>query len=243
MMKGKTPSSFLFIVSLLSVVVVFVHSNPDDHDDALTLELIHRDSPKWHGNHQRPLKTQRELIKERHLRDVSRQEIKYPLRKDGIAVPMESASDVGLGEYFAEITLGTPPRKFSLIVDTASDLTWISCRYKCGKDCHHRRKRSLGEEGVKGDKVFRADQSSSFNPVSGKEGGKVFLADRSSSFKPVTCSSKLCKHGLKDMRAMDYYCPTPSTYCMYNIRYVLPDFPFLLFFAFFWQRRIAIEQG
>ncbi|XP_062012163.1 aspartic proteinase NANA, chloroplast-like [Rosa rugosa] len=214
MMKGKTPSSFLFIFSLLSIIVIngdgslFVNSNPD-HDDegSMTFELIHRDSPKWHGNHQKPPKSQRQLIIERHLRDINRQEAIYPLRKDGIKLKMESGADLGTGEYLAEVKIGTPPKKYTLVLDTGSDLTWVNCRYDC-KDCQHARYRDefYGEQ----DKFYRGD---------GDKGVNVFQAHRSSSFKPVPCDSKQCRRGLQEMGSMTV-CPHPSSHCMYKISYL-----------------------
>lgn len=38
-----------------------------------------------------------------------------------------SGSSVGSGEYFASVSIGTPPQKLFLIADTGSDLTWVKC--------------------------------------------------------------------------------------------------------------------
>lgn len=40
---------------------------------------------------------------------------------------LESGVSLGSGEYFMDVFLGTPPKHFSLILDTGSDLNWIQC--------------------------------------------------------------------------------------------------------------------
>ncbi|XP_050368857.1 aspartic proteinase NANA, chloroplast-like [Argentina anserina] len=221
MMKGKTPSSFLFIVLLLSIVVIngdgslFVNSNPShDEDDSITFDLIHRESPKWPGNEDQPPKSQREIIKERHLRDIKRQqakEVTYPLRKDGagIKLKVESGADIELGGYLAEVYIGTPPRKLTLLLDTASDITWLNCKYDCN-DCLHARHR---------DNFYGKHER--YYTGEGKKSVRVFQADRSSTFKPVPCSTIQCR-ALREMGSVGF-CPSPSAHCMYNMSYLGGD--------------------
>lgn len=40
---------------------------------------------------------------------------------------LESGVTLGSGEYLMDVFIGTPPRHFSLILDTGSDLNWIQC--------------------------------------------------------------------------------------------------------------------
>lgn len=40
---------------------------------------------------------------------------------------LKSGVSLGSGEYFMDVFVGTPPKPFSLIVDTGSDLNWIQC--------------------------------------------------------------------------------------------------------------------
>ncbi|WOK97268.1 hypothetical protein Cni_G05976 [Canna indica] len=40
---------------------------------------------------------------------------------------VESGVTLGSGEYFIDVFVGTPPRHFSLILDTGSDLNWLQC--------------------------------------------------------------------------------------------------------------------
>ena len=46
---------------------------------------------------------------------------------------LESGVSLGSGEYFIDVFVGTPPKHFSLILDTGSDLNWIQCVpcYEC----------------------------------------------------------------------------------------------------------------
>ena len=46
---------------------------------------------------------------------------------------LESGVSLGSGEYFMDVFVGTPPKHFSLILDTGSDLNWIQCEpcYDC----------------------------------------------------------------------------------------------------------------
>ncbi|KAG5596457.1 hypothetical protein H5410_037689 [Solanum commersonii] len=40
---------------------------------------------------------------------------------------LESGVSLGSGEYFMDVFVGTPPKHFSLILDTGSDLNWLQC--------------------------------------------------------------------------------------------------------------------
>ncbi|XP_077249535.1 aspartyl protease family protein 2-like [Tasmannia lanceolata] len=44
-----------------------------------------------------------------------------------LVATLESGVSLGSGEYFIDVYLGTPPKHFSLILDTGSDLNWIQC--------------------------------------------------------------------------------------------------------------------
>ncbi|KAI4363894.1 hypothetical protein MLD38_020056 [Melastoma candidum] len=60
-----------------------------------------------------------------------------PLPSDLLEVPghgagrlmatLASGVSLGSGEYFMDVFIGTPPKHFSLILDTGSDLNWIQC--------------------------------------------------------------------------------------------------------------------
>ncbi|KAL8474007.1 hypothetical protein ACS0TY_030041 [Phlomoides rotata] len=44
-----------------------------------------------------------------------------------LTATLESGVSLGSGEYFMDVFIGTPPKHFSLILDTGSDLNWIQC--------------------------------------------------------------------------------------------------------------------
>ncbi|KAH0983746.1 hypothetical protein GBA52_010923 [Prunus armeniaca] len=46
---------------------------------------------------------------------------------------LKSGVSLGSGEYFMDVFIGTPPKHFSLILDTGSDLNWVQCApcYAC----------------------------------------------------------------------------------------------------------------
>uniref|UniRef100_A0A0D3F491 Peptidase A1 domain-containing protein n=1 Tax=Oryza barthii TaxID=65489 RepID=A0A0D3F491_9ORYZ len=44
-----------------------------------------------------------------------------------IVATVESGVAVGSGEYLVDLYVGTPPRRFQMIMDTGSDLNWLQC--------------------------------------------------------------------------------------------------------------------
>ncbi|XP_020207000.1 aspartic proteinase nepenthesin-2 [Cajanus cajan] len=44
-----------------------------------------------------------------------------------LVATLESGVSLGSGEYLMDVFVGTPPKHFSLILDTGSDLNWIQC--------------------------------------------------------------------------------------------------------------------
>ncbi|CAH8389838.1 unnamed protein product [Eruca vesicaria subsp. sativa] len=52
-----------------------------------------------------------------------------------LVATLESGMTLGSGEYFMDVLVGTPPKHFSLILDTGSDLNWLQC-LPC-YDCFH----------------------------------------------------------------------------------------------------------
>lgn len=49
-----------------------------------------------------------------------------------------SGASAGAGQYFVQISIGTPPQSFLLIADTGSDLVWVRCS-NCRRRCSNRR--------------------------------------------------------------------------------------------------------
>lgn len=201
--RGSFSSSspfFLFFFLFAINGLILISALPDEIPGSTRLELIHRNSRKLSGNvvlGGRP-KTQLEDIKQFHRRDVIRHRNIVSRRLEGVkttssvaVMPVHSGADFGTGEYFVHVNVGTPRQKLMLIVDTGSELTWMNCRYKCGRRCGT-------HKGTPNNQ-------------------RVFTADRSSSFKTVPCSSHMCKVELANLFSLNR-CPTPSTPCAYDYR-------------------------
>lgn len=211
MMKGmrstSTTLSFLLIIFLLSAIhhgFVFVGAI----SETLRLKLVHKYSPHLNGRIGSLMnKTEIEIIKELHLRDMIRHQMSFQNRdhdqftrrkvseKSSIEMPLHSGFDLLSGLYWVEVTIGTPPRSFMLAADTASDLTWINCNY--GRTLRMENKPKMLKKKTK----------------------RVFRADLSSTFKPLPCSHGMCKLGLAHMNSDDN-CPTPLSPCRYTYSYL-----------------------
>ncbi|BFI31060.1 aspartyl protease family protein [Marchantia polymorpha subsp. ruderalis] len=79
-----------------------------------------------------------------------------------------------MGEYIMYLTLGTPPKKFTAILDTGSDLVWVQCK-PCN-DCFEQP-----------DPLFDPSKSSSFRQV---DCDSYFCR----SLLLSTCADDLCKY-------------------------------------------------
>ena len=198
---SSSPPCFLFLLFAMINSLVLISSFPGEISGSMKLELIHRNSRKLSGNVERP-KTQMENLKQLYNRDVLRhRNIVPPSRRKAIetgssvAMPMNSGSDYGTGEYFVHVHIGTPGQKFMLVADTGSELTWINCKYNnCGR-------RPACLNNIKNDTT-------------------LFQADRSYSFRTVACSSKMCRVDLADLFSLTL-CPSDLTPCAYEYRYLI----------------------
>ncbi|GAA0185779.1 aspartic protease [Lithospermum erythrorhizon] len=56
-----------------------------------------------------------------------------PVFSGQLMATLASGVSLGSGEYFMDVFIGTPPKHYSLILDTGSDLNWIQCEpcYDC----------------------------------------------------------------------------------------------------------------
>ncbi|MQM06167.1 hypothetical protein Taro_038985 [Colocasia esculenta] len=92
----------------------------------------------------------------RHHNDKRRQRPIGPAEKEPVgqmlAASVESGVTLGSGEYLADVFVGTPPRHFSVIMDTGSDLNWLQCQ-----PCH-----ACFEQH---DPVYDPALSSSYRPI------------------------------------------------------------------------------
>eukprot|EP00250_Pteridium_aquilinum_P004620 c14830_g1_i1 orf=654-2306(-) len=93
-----------------------------------------------------------------------------------IGSPVESGVTLGSGEYFMDVYMGTPPKHFSLIIDTGSDLIWTQCS-PCEK-CYE-------QEGP----TFTPNASSSYKPLTCTQPQckLVYSGEACSGENPHTC--------------------------------------------------------
>lgn len=132
------------LLSCLITTLLLITVADSMKDTSVRLKLAHRDTllPK-------PLSRIEDVIGA----DQKRHSLISRKRNSTVGVKMDLGSgiDYGTAQYFTEIRVGTPAKKFRVVVDTGSELTWVNCRYRArGKD--NRR-------------VFRADESKSFKTV------------------------------------------------------------------------------
>ncbi|KAH7565849.1 hypothetical protein JRO89_XS08G0025400 [Xanthoceras sorbifolium] len=186
----------LFIIQYQTSLLAFA----DDHQHPAKIELLHRHAPQLNA---RP-ETQLDRIKELLYIDMTRQKMisqkLHPRREacetsnqTAIEMPLRAGRDYGTGQYFVQFKVGTPAQKFTLILDTSTELTWVNCRYRCGRNC------------IKHNTT--------------QPHRKVFKADLSSSFKTVPCLSQMCKVDLMNLFSLTR-CPMPLNPCAYDYRYL-----------------------
>ncbi|CAD6254060.1 unnamed protein product [Miscanthus lutarioriparius] len=77
--------------------------------DAVCIETMHRRAARFSGGRMPAYSSPRRALSERMVATV------------------ESGVAVGSGEYLMDIYVGTPPRRFRMIMDTGSDLNWLQC--------------------------------------------------------------------------------------------------------------------
>ncbi|KAK6249625.1 Xylanase inhibitor [Theobroma cacao] len=75
------------------------------------------------------------------------------IRPEALSTPVISGTSQGSGEYFSRIGVGNPSKKFYMVLDTGSDITWIQCE-PCS-DCYQQ-----------SDPIFNPSGSSTYSPVS-----------------------------------------------------------------------------
>ncbi|CAH2034733.1 unnamed protein product [Thlaspi arvense] len=109
----------LLYCSLLAIFI-FMAPSSSAHQKTLTVELIHRDSPRS------PLFNPLHIVSDRlnaaFLRSISRSQ-HFSTKTDILSGLVGND-----GEYFMAMSIGTPPLKVMALADTGSDLTWIQCK-------------------------------------------------------------------------------------------------------------------
>ncbi|KAK8569029.1 hypothetical protein V6N13_106900 [Hibiscus sabdariffa] len=173
------------------------------------LKMIHRHSPEL-GDHPGstlgpPLNSKERLKQLVHSDNARiqtiRQRLIRPERKtyeetsekiDLIELPMRSAADLGSGQYFISMRIGTPPKKFLMLADTGSVVTWIKCKHQCGGNC------SKEEES---------------------QDVRFYQPNESRTFQSVQCSSSYCTTNLMPYRSFEN-CPASDGPCKYERGYL-----------------------
>ncbi|CAL9220566.1 unnamed protein product [Arabidopsis halleri] len=143
MQRIKTVLSCLCLITTLLLITAAYSTE----DTAVRLKLAHRDT-LWPN----PLSRIADIIgadQKRHSL-ISRKR-KF---KGGVKMDLGSGIDYGTAQYLTEVRVGTPAKKFRVVVDTGSELTWVNCRY-----------RGRGKGKVENRRVFRAEESKSFKTV------------------------------------------------------------------------------
>ncbi|XVE78454.1 hypothetical protein DITRI_Ditri13aG0146600 [Diplodiscus trichospermus] len=197
---------FLSLLLLFFNQFSFFQVHASGIKEKVRFKLIHRHSPELgedprttlgpptsrserirqlvHSDHARQHTISRKLGKRRKNFEVKMPSINL------VELPMRSAADIGTGQYFVSFRVGTPPKKFIMIVDTASSITWMKCRYNCQGCC---RDRELLHE-------------------------RIFNANESRTFRPIPCSSDICKLDLAHSGSL-VECPVPTAPCGYDYSY------------------------
>ncbi|XP_019100590.1 PREDICTED: aspartic proteinase CDR1-like [Camelina sativa] len=85
--------------------------------------------------HARVNKSKYEKVKKKITSDISLVGAPKASSTGKLVATLQSGMMHGSGEYFMDVLVGTPPKHFSLILDTGSDLNWLQC-LPC-YDCFH----------------------------------------------------------------------------------------------------------
>ncbi|KAK8618441.1 hypothetical protein V6N13_132433 [Hibiscus sabdariffa] len=162
-------------------------------------KLIHMHSPELRDHHPnwtlRPPINSRERISQLvHSDYVRSQTIQRRLGrktdKRTVELPIRSAADLGAGQYFISMRIGTPPKKYLMLVDTGSVLTWIRCRNHCKNCSKEKESRDM----------------------------RFYHPSESRSFRSIPCSSNYCTSNLIPCYTIKA-CPTPNAPCKYDYEY------------------------
>lgn len=122
--------------------------------DGFVLPLLHRTSLPPPNTQHRTSLTRNDLVAEARQLDRARYAAIASMLKGGSSAKLSSFSSaeaaakgtdtygtgvtsgasVGAGQYFVQLSIGSPPQNFLLIADTGSDLVWVRCS-NCRRGC------------------------------------------------------------------------------------------------------------
>ncbi|XP_027933648.1 aspartic proteinase NANA, chloroplast [Vigna unguiculata] len=224
-------SNNMFKVSILLTFTLLLFSLPAPVHGA-TLALVHRNHDRFTGGKMDRLEAVKGFVqRDNHRRLQINQRLGYDddhdtrrraAETDEAEMPLLTGRDLGIGEYFVEVKVGTPGQKLWLAADTGSEFTWFNCLSLKKTDIPHQRPkkkhphhaRSHHHKTTKNHtKAKKKAKNHKNDPCTG-----VYCPDKSRTFHSVTCASRKCKVDLSDLFSLTY-CPNPSDPCLYDIGY------------------------
>ncbi|KAL3655146.1 hypothetical protein CASFOL_000932 [Castilleja foliolosa] len=125
----------------------FSTSSTVQHDSGLSLTLHPRPVFLFNNNINNNYTS---LTLSRLKRDEAHVHSRY--HPKNLESPVISGLSQGSGEYFARIGVGRPAKKFSMVIDSGSDLNWLQCK-PCF-DCYNQ-----------SDPIFNPSTSSTYKPL------------------------------------------------------------------------------
>lgn len=138
-----------------------IYASANESDSSL--KVVHRHGPcfkpngekgKW-PSHTEILLQDQSRVNSIHSKLSAKTSGRLDKMKDkGSTLTAIHGSVVGSGNYIVTVGIGTPKRKFSLIFDTGSDLTWTQCK-PCAGFCYQQK-----------EKIFDPKLSKSYRNVS-----------------------------------------------------------------------------
>ncbi|XVE65435.1 hypothetical protein DITRI_Ditri07aG0180400 [Diplodiscus trichospermus] len=126
---SRDPSVLSAAVLLMCICfthIMLVLSSSKAIPTGFTVHVIHRDSPV--SPLYNPLETQFDRFYNAYNRSISRINRFRPTWKTNYSKAVQSDMVPSAGEYFMEISIGTPSVSLLGIADTGSDLTWVQCK-------------------------------------------------------------------------------------------------------------------
>ncbi|KAK6142365.1 hypothetical protein DH2020_022713 [Rehmannia glutinosa] len=91
------------------------------------LESTDRDLNRIHALHTRIIERKKQHIVSRNRASPESYSAAAGEFSGQLMATLKSGVSLGSGEYFMDVFIGTPPKHYSLILDTGSDLNWIQC--------------------------------------------------------------------------------------------------------------------
>ncbi|KAK1298349.1 Protein ASPARTIC PROTEASE IN GUARD CELL 1 [Acorus calamus] len=152
------------------------HQSPPPKKDSLA-QSTHRDLHRLHNLHRRILERKNTNPPNPN---PSAQSPSPSAPQQQMVATLESGLSLGSGEYFMDVFVGTPPKHFSLILDTGSDLNWLQCL-----PCHD----CFDQTGP----VYDPNQSSSYRNVTCRD-PRCALVSAPDSAVPCAADHQPCPY-------------------------------------------------